>query len=778
MTIADLQIRQFSSGQAFNILALSSESFAPNYTLASEDASEVWALSRADLSAALDAHTSEKRRLALLVSTPLRPPGGGTKAQQDVPSPAVRGAQHAGGADAAFSCDLSRTDTFCSCSAEFLWWVERHLETTAYFPDEVVVREGARDQAMYVICQGTIVMEGTGTHHAQVSMGKGAVFGEQHVLEVADIVQSTATAVEITMVQVLHLCILQRGLELFPKERRHMSRVAVSWLNQRDQEPELQVPLFDECSKAFVNHVSKLVSTRMYPKGSVIVKEGDTGCDLMAIRSGCATATSASGASSLLQEHSIVGAEVVLGIWRSADATVQAEQVCAVGHVSPHSFQNCLHRHHTDVVRLMQSVVAGPLFPTEAELVPIFRGVSPEPFRQLVEASEWVMILPDQYVVRQGTSGSSLHILCYGSAISEVDGVVLGPALEPGECIGVDNIFGARATYKRSVRTRTVCHFRHLTRAQMETVVIKNPAENERFEQLGQRIRQNREGEDQERAAELARRKLRKRTSAAFHRHVETQTRSARAAGGEAARDARRRAPGEVAGRAGAAETAPGAGSQPRDTPADDQAAEPRRRASRRNLHRATTTVEDLLSGRNLSDAYSPLNSSVASSDSDSDDSQAFGEAPTFGRQPAIKVNMRVTVMDTEYEADRPSEVGASATTGAQLDQPKDGREGLSEPGGERQADIIGGAIHEFISSRRNAAMRGKVLRLLHSGMHFDGVPRGAAPLTEGDLLQLDDVLPPLPAATPRAGGEGLRRLKKSPLAMPQPWKARARTPR
>ncbi|CAK0818872.1 unnamed protein product, partial [Prorocentrum cordatum] len=109
-------------------------------------------------------------------------------------------------------------------------------------------------------------------------------------------------------------------------ERRHMSRAAVSWLNQRSQEPGLQVPLFDECSKTFVNHVSKLISTRMYPKGSVIVKEGDAGCDLMAIRSGTATATSASGASSLLQEHSIVGAEVVLGVWRSADATVQAEQ--------------------------------------------------------------------------------------------------------------------------------------------------------------------------------------------------------------------------------------------------------------------------------------------------------------------------------------------------------------------------------------------------------------------------------------------------------------------
>merc|ERR1719291_269671 len=114
MTIADLQIRQFRSGQAFNILALSSESFVPNYTLASEDASEVWALSRADLSAALDAHTSEKRRLALLVSTPLRPPGGGAKVQQELSSSAARITQHAGahasGADAAFSCDLSRTD--------------------------------------------------------------------------------------------------------------------------------------------------------------------------------------------------------------------------------------------------------------------------------------------------------------------------------------------------------------------------------------------------------------------------------------------------------------------------------------------------------------------------------------------------------------------------------------------------------------------------------------------------------------------------------------------
>merc|ERR1712176_1361694 len=101
-----------------------------------------------------------------------------------------------------------------------------------------------------------------------------------------------------------------------------------------------------------------------------------------------------------------------------------------------------------------------------------------------MERSDWMMVLPHQCVVKQGGRGDLLFLLCYGMAVSEVDGITVGEPLTRGDCIGKANYFGLTSRYTSTVRTRPVSHFLAMSGAVLTNLLQEQVVERERFEKL------------------------------------------------------------------------------------------------------------------------------------------------------------------------------------------------------------------------------------------------------------------------------------------------------
>eukprot|EP00931_Biecheleriopsis_adriatica_P037890 TRINITY_DN21731_c0_g1_i1.p1 TRINITY_DN21731_c0_g1~~TRINITY_DN21731_c0_g1_i1.p1 ORF type:complete len:1762 (+),score=417.34 TRINITY_DN21731_c0_g1_i1:236-5287(+) len=546
-TLDGVTLHHYSRGQAFNTLGLASPPFVPSHSTTCTRASEVWALPRSELLAALEQFPSVKLKLVALTTLQVinathvggrfTKEGNARRSSLELEGP---GAQ---------AVNLKTLTLFKGCSADFLLWIQEHLEPRILFPDLQIFREGEPMDSLYLMCKGTVILESS-NDRAQVSISRGGSMGEPQLLGVAEAATSTAVVLETSLVQVLHRHIFLHGLEKFPSEVAHFDNYAVSWLHAQDLGALSNVSLFQGCSQAFYDQVSRFAKSRLVHAGEAIVEKGATSGPLCIIRSGTAIVEESrkdslrrTGSKQSSDEKSFqasfqrigkweaVNAELVLGMTSRAPATVKAERVCAITEIEAALFLMVLQRFRTEVPALVSKVSGGQLWPLEADSVPFLSGISPYFFSLLMQETEWTMFLPDKTVVRQGGDGTILFLLCHGSAICKVDGIVVGNMLVPGDVVGAANFLGISTKYAHTVRTQTVCHFRRLTNEKLNELLPMQPTERENFEQMARQEKAKAAEDRRQKKAEVKKEKLRRRVDKAFRQHVST-TREARIAQG------------------------------------------------------------------------------------------------------------------------------------------------------------------------------------------------------------------------------------------------------
>jgi len=541
MTIADLEIKRIVPGGVINLLSLCNEPFTPAETVTCKTTSELWALTRADFEAAIKDYPNEKGRLAMLLKARLLQLGpNAVEDPSDVP-PSQQVASKEGVAKDGPVVHLSNIAIFTGCSHAFLNWIQAHLETTICFQDQVVVREGARDSCLYIVCHGTLITEGSAAQQAQKSVGSGGVLGTLELLGIEEEAQATATAVEITTLQILHAPIFRKALERFPENVSHFDTVTLAKLRDRSEFVISSVPFFDGCDPDFCRQLERHLCMRLVHKGCVIIEEGSDGEKLCILSEGSAIAEDSVESPSQQQElisgvHkpqrisrlATLNANVALGLANHATSTIRAVELCVVAVIEASPFLTVLQRFPNEVTRLASLATGGRLWPLEAETVPMFCGASTNFFNNLISVSEWRMYLPSICVVKEGGVGDILFLLCYGVAVQQVSGVQVGNLLIPGDCVGKQNVLRLSTKYAADLRTQTVCHFRMLVAAQLAQLLHEHPAECRRFEQLKHQVQQ--EACEEERLAQacVTREKLRERIDGAFRAHV-ANVRDARA---------------------------------------------------------------------------------------------------------------------------------------------------------------------------------------------------------------------------------------------------------
>eukprot|EP00928_Gymnodinium_smaydae_P005078 TRINITY_DN1174_c0_g3_i3.p1 TRINITY_DN1174_c0_g3~~TRINITY_DN1174_c0_g3_i3.p1 ORF type:complete len:1625 (+),score=387.81 TRINITY_DN1174_c0_g3_i3:170-5044(+) len=544
-TLDDVPIGRLKRGSTFNTLALSTDSFRPSYTCVCETSCELWALRRSDFLQTLDSFTVEKRRFVMLLSDPvqslfiasLRNRRDSERALSSAPGSAVEEADASRKEkEGNHGPALGDLEIFEDLSIPFLQWAQEHLEPRIYFQDDVIFREGDEDNCLYLVCQGMVILEGTATQQGQVSLGPGTAFGEQCFLQLAEACQATALAIEMSLVQVMHRSVLEKGLQLFPDAVATLDRVAAKWTNAVTPAPQAmaallqQVPLFSGCDLFFCRRIARSVQTRLFRKGEELEEPFGSAPQewLYVLKSGSATLIELSTTSRLgieeraLREFEPVGAKQVLGLSTDPAPQVRMEKASVFYQLKASIITINLSRNPEEAARVCRNCFGvARLWPTDSEAVPLLSGTGTAFFERLISASDWRLVLPKSMIVTQGESGTSMFIMCHGAATPLRDGVAVGAALGPGDCIGSENFFRAWEKYRVSVCAVGLCHVRALAAAALDAALAECPAEAERFAQLRRTVAGETEELERVQLQRVAKAKLNRRVNDAFSRHVE-----------------------------------------------------------------------------------------------------------------------------------------------------------------------------------------------------------------------------------------------------------------
>lgn len=806
-TIDGVYIRTYVRGQAFNTLALSSDVFKPSYTATCERTCELWALRRTEFTQALRSFTVEKRHFVTLLSDPL----------QSLSIASRKGAEHVheGGDSLASSRksssvhkqhghdesgpELCAMEVFRECSLKFIVWIQENLETTMWFPDDVIVQEGDDDSCLYIVCQGTVILEGAVTQHAQVSLGPGASFGEQRFLDVADSASATATAIEVCVLQVMHPQVLQRGLELFPAEAVTLDSIGARWTGTSVSTASTtasllhQVRPFTACSMDFCHALASSVRSRLVRRGDLAVQAGATD-NLVILKSGNAVIEGGIGedGGKRVPELTAMNAAAVLGIAKTPAVAVRAERACVVFQLQASVLLGALRKHPAEVSRLCQCCLGvQKLWPVDPEVVPLFRGTGQAFFDRLVNTSEWQLVLPGCLVVHQGMKSSLMFLLCYGTAQTQRDGIPVGGQLGPGDCVGRENFFKLTDKYKTSVRAVTLCHARGMSAQDLDDALAANPAEVERFQQLKQQVAREMEEQDGVQAKQVSREKLRRRVSGAFRRYV-ANVRSLRHVADEGRglgaclksddeiikiamrrrKLLRAQVQSQVVSQMSEDPPAPGI---------NETSAESRMRGSDTSV--SESTEDEINSPRSTkpgivgdpeatnlvvkttSETEYTLPAPGASSADSHASLASLWSAAWRSRKRRVRGHWVIkTAPVHDSSGSRRGSRRRSSSAGSSLvdsdsdsdcnsssDEDSESFSSEQEPQTER---VIQKAITDYAAARKEEILRGKVLRALKSDLR-PNVGRGVrgVQLSEAELRELDVLLPPLPGASGAEGG-------------------------
>jgi len=113
---------------------------------------------------------------------------------------------------------------FSDRDSRFVELLSRDVKVEVFRPGEVIVKEGAKGNSMYILRRGEVDIIAGGVQVAR--LGSGSVFGEILLLGVADRRTATVRASEFSDCRVVQRKYLQRLLRLFPREKLFFEHLA------------------------------------------------------------------------------------------------------------------------------------------------------------------------------------------------------------------------------------------------------------------------------------------------------------------------------------------------------------------------------------------------------------------------------------------------------------------------------------------------------------------------------------------------------------------------
>lgn len=314
------------------------------------------------------------------------------------------------------------------------------------------------------------------------------------------------------------------------------------------------------------------------------------------------------------------------------------------------------------------------------------------------------MFLAGQRVVKEGAAGKHLLLICYGVANLQADNIVVGNSLGPGDCFGLPNFLGIDSVYRASVFAQVVCHLRMMAAPVWTDLLQWHPQDRERIEQMRQQVAKDSRIEEKAMQSQVVREKRQRRVDGAFHSHVFKL---------KTLRDGRARKKDHLAGHGGRLRR----GSMDSDS---DSEFSTESEGDNDLLEEEPEHTED--SGQTGSSrSLSPQNAVFSSP-------EACDDSPT-----ASQCNVLVGQLSSKAAGKALHNALLKRTTRRSRRLPK-------HAFGAHDPKALSSRVRTFAICQKQVAMRAKVLRCIRNGLRD--------PLSQDELTQLQQVLPPL-ASTP-----------------------------
>ena len=180
--------------------------------------------------------------------------------------------------------ELAQYEIFSEVSVATLQRVQKQAAIREIEPEQVICREGAYDQVMYVMHSGYVrVTQATESGPLLVGILKrGDFFGDRNPL-ISQLSTVTITATTDCVVLEVQKPLLQTILKASPYAQSLVDRT----YNDRTLRSELRgVSLFEGFGSDELDQLTKTTTVVRYPESSVIVQEGDEGDAFYLVRSG------------------------------------------------------------------------------------------------------------------------------------------------------------------------------------------------------------------------------------------------------------------------------------------------------------------------------------------------------------------------------------------------------------------------------------------------------------------------------------------------------------
>lgn len=121
--------------------------------------------------------------------------------------------------------ELHSLSMFKDCTEGFLDYIEKHLDSCAYLPGEIIIKEGETGSSMYILISGraecTVAGQRVGELNEGTPFGEMVFFGEP-------VRTATVRTTTVCVCRVLHAEVLNHALFLFPKEGQRFAEMATN----------------------------------------------------------------------------------------------------------------------------------------------------------------------------------------------------------------------------------------------------------------------------------------------------------------------------------------------------------------------------------------------------------------------------------------------------------------------------------------------------------------------------------------------------------------------
>lgn len=243
------------------------------------------------------------------------------------------------------------------------------------------------------------------------------------------------------------------------------NRRCLSKAEKSEQRQMSHLDFFGGCSESFLEEVQRGMEERLYVEGERIMTEGDDANCMYILHRGLCEVLVGGHRFSELTEGAVFGDLCVLGLTTCRDVTVVAHGFCTVHvlhkNVFDHSLEhNPSQRDHFERISLARldgnstdtfSLPDTPFF-SECDLR----------FLEILEGHLHTILYPaDSVILQEGSEADVLNILSLGDAIMEVGGVEQG-TLGPGDTFGEALVLGLTKKADYAVRAKALCVTRRI----------------------------------------------------------------------------------------------------------------------------------------------------------------------------------------------------------------------------------------------------------------------------------------------------------------------------